>query len=495
MTVASNSTHLDDALAGGASSPVRAGRRVGGDPFVCVRGEGPYAFDDAGRRYVDYVMAYGPLLFGHTPPFLTGLDALAARGVVYGSTAPDELELARRIRAHLPSMERLRFATTGSEAVQSAVRVARAFTGRDAIVKFSGNYHGHFDLALQDAGASAETPDAARSGIPRAVVADLAVARYNDLDDVDRQLARTGDRLAAILVEPICGNMGLVETVPGFLEGLRERADRYGALLIFDEVITWLRLGLGGAQGRTGVTPDLTAVGKVLGGGFPIAAFGGRADVMAVLAPDGPCFTGGTHAGMPFAVAIASRVLDQLEREPELVYRDGSARAPPGGLDSRNASRAAFGLRRRAAGIDRGLQVPRGRADALVRRPAPRRPARVRRLLPRDARARRAAAAVAQRGDVPFHGARRRRRDAHRRRDHRKSARAARERRRVTAGRSSAQRTGVGYPAGERWPCASTLRTPNSQLSFEIFSVTVVALPASSTVVQNGSVVARRSTS
>jgi len=318
VAITSDSRDTDDALAGGASSPVRAGRRVGGDPFVCVRGEGPYAFDPEGRRYVDYVMAYGPLLFGHTPPFLTGLDALAARGVVYGSTSPDELALARRIRAHLPSMERLRFATTGSEAVQGAVRVARAFTGRDAILKFSGNYHGHFDLALQDAGASAETPVGARSGIPRAVVADLAVARYNDLDDVDRQLARTGDRLAAIVVEPICGNMGLVETVAGFLEGLRERADRDGALLIFDEVITWLRLGLGGAQRRTGVTPDLTAVGKVLGGGFPIAAFGGRADVMAVLAPDGPCFTGGTHAGMPFAVAIASRVLDHLEREPGL---------------------------------------------------------------------------------------------------------------------------------------------------------------------------------
>ncbi len=305
---------------------MRAGRRVGGEPFTCVRAEGAYAFDADGRRYVDYVMAYGPLLFGHTPPFLTGLDALAARGVVYGSTAPGELALAARIRSHLPSMERLRFTTTGSEAVQSAVRLARAFTGRDAILKFAGNYHGHFDLALQDAGASAETPDAARSGIPRAVVADLAVARYNDLADVDRQLTRIGERLAAIVVEPICGNMGLVETVPGFLEGLRERADRYGALLIFDEVITWLRLGLGGAQRRTGVTPDLTAVGKVLGGGFPIAAFGGRADVMAVLAPDGPCFTGGTHAGMPFAVAIASRVLEYLEREPAL-YAATEARA------------------------------------------------------------------------------------------------------------------------------------------------------------------------
>lgn len=297
---------------------MRAGRRVGGEPFVCVRADGPYAYDSDGRRYVDYVMAYGPLLFGHTPPFLRDLDALAARGVVYGSTTPDEIALAERIRTHLPSMEKLRFTTTGSEAVQSAVRVARAFTGRDAVLKFSGNYHGHFDLALQDAGASAETPHAERSGIPRAVVADLAVARYNDLDDVDRHLARTRGRLAAILVEPVCGNMGLVETQPGFLEGLRERADATGAVLIFDEIITWLRLGLGGAQARTGVTPDLTTIGKIMGGGFPIAAFGGREDVMAVLAPDGPCFTGGTHAGMPFAVAMALRVLDHLEREPQL---------------------------------------------------------------------------------------------------------------------------------------------------------------------------------
>ncbi len=317
---------LDDVLAGGASSPVRAGRRVGGEPFVCARAEGPYAFDRDGKRHIDYVMAYGPLLFGHTPPFLHGLDALAARGVVHGSTAPDELELAARIRGHLPSMEKLRFTTTGSEAVQSAVRVARAFTRRDAVLKFAGNYHGHFDLALQDAGASAETPDATGSGIPRAVVNDLAVARYNDLADVDRHLARIGDRLAAILVEPICGNMGLVPTASGFLEGLRERADRLGAVLIFDEVITWLRLGLGGAQARVGVRPDLTTVGKIVGGGFPLAAFGGRADVMAVLAPDGPCFTGGTHAGMPFAVAMGLRVLDHLEFDPSL-YTETDRRA------------------------------------------------------------------------------------------------------------------------------------------------------------------------
>ena len=311
----------DEALAGGVSSPVRAGRRVGGEPFICARGEGAYAYNASGRRFIDYVMAYGPLLFGHTPPFLHGLDELAAAGVVHGSTSRDELLLAERIRALLPSMEKLRFATTGSEAVQGALRAARAYTGRDAVLKFTGNYHGHFDLALQDAGASAQTPDAARSGIPRAVTADLAVARYNDLADVDRALDRLADAPAAILVEPICANMGLVEPVPGFLDGLRERADRSGAVLIFDEVITWLRLGTAGAQGRSGVRPDLTVIGKVLGGGFPLAAFGGRAEILSVLAPEGPCFTGGTHAGMPFAVAMGLRVLDHVEREAPALAR------------------------------------------------------------------------------------------------------------------------------------------------------------------------------
>ena len=315
------------ALAGGASSPVRTGWAVGGAPYVAVRGAGAYSYDAAGRRSIDYVMAYGPLLFGHGhPAFSTGLDGIAARGAVTGSTHPDELLLAERIRGHLPSMERLRFTTTGSEAVQSAVRVARAFTGRDVVLKFAGNYHGHFDLALQDAGASAHTEVPAHSGIPRAITHDLAVARYNDLADVDAHLARIGARLAAILVEPVVGNMGLVVPDPGFLEGLQARARAHGALLIFDEVITWLRLGLGGAQTRAGIAPDLTTVGKILGGGFPLAAFGGRSDVMAVLAPAGPCFTGGTHAGNPFAVAMGLRVLDWLERHAE-VYAQMDARA------------------------------------------------------------------------------------------------------------------------------------------------------------------------
>ncbi|GAC1408092.1 MAG: glutamate-1-semialdehyde 2,1-aminomutase [Candidatus Velthaea sp.] len=292
-----------------------------------VRGAGAYAYDAGGRRHIDYLMAYGPLLLGHAHPALTaGLDEIAARGAVFGSTCPDEIQLAERIARHLPSLERLRFTSTGSEAVMSAIRVARAYTGRDAVVKFSGNYHGHFDLALLDAGASAHTSSTAHSGIPRAATDDLFVARYNDLASVDTLLERCGDRLAAIVVEPIVGNMGLVVPDRGFLAGLQARAHARGALLIFDEVITWLRLGLHGAQARVGVIPDLTTIGKILGGGFPLAAFGGRADVMAVLAPDGPCFTGGTHAGNPFAVAMGLRTLEWLECN-EHVYGEMDRRA------------------------------------------------------------------------------------------------------------------------------------------------------------------------
>ena len=305
-------------LAGGCDSPVRSGWGVGGAPFLQTRGAGAYAFDDRDEQYVDYIMAYGPLLFGHNHAALTrNLDELAQRGVVHGATHPEEIRLAERIREYLPSMERMRFVSTGTEAVMSAIRVARAFTSRSLILKFAGNYHGHSDLALLNAGASAHTPDAARSGIPSGVMCDVAVARYNDLQSVDALLAGRERDLAAIIVEPIVGNMGYVTPVQGFLEGLRERATRYGALLIFDEVITWLRFGLRGAQARVGITPDMTTIGKIMGGGFPIAAFGGREDVMAVLAPLGATFTGGTHAGNPFCVGMAHRVLDLLEAHPE----------------------------------------------------------------------------------------------------------------------------------------------------------------------------------
>lgn len=304
-----------DVLAGGCDSPVRSGWGAGMPMFVQAGARGAHAYDEAGRRYVDYVMGYGPLLFGHThPKLVTGLDGIARDGFVWGNTHPHEIRLAERVRAHLPSMERMRFVSTGTEAVMSAIRVARAFTGRDRIVKFAGDYHGHSDVALIDAGASAAN---AGSGIPPSVRDEVLVARYNDLESVDRAIERSGCELAAIIVEPIGGNMGLVPPLFGFLEGLRQRATDCGALLVFDEVITWPRFGLGGAQGRFGVTPDLTLVGKIMGGGAPIAAFGGRRDVMEMLAPAGGVFTGGTHGGNPFCVAMAHRVLDLLEAHPE----------------------------------------------------------------------------------------------------------------------------------------------------------------------------------
>jgi glutamate-1-semialdehyde 2,1-aminomutase len=342
------------ALAGGASSPVRTGAAVGGAPFVQAGGRGAYAYDNDGRAYVDYVMAYGPLLFGHAHPALvTGLDELVERGSVFGSTHDEEVRLAGRIAGHLPSMERLRFVSTGTEAMMSALRVARAFTQRPLVVRFAGNYHGHFDGALHDAGASAKTGAGGRSGIGPGTRAETIVARYNDLDDVDEKLAGRETSLAAIAVEPIVANMGLVVPDAGFLEGLFERARRHGALVVFDEVITWLRLGLGGAQGILGHKSDLTALGKIMGGGFPLAAFGGRADVMNVLSPDGAAFTGGTFSGNPFCVAMGHRVLDLIEDNTEMYAT----------LEN-NSRRLAAGMR--AVLADGGLDYPVTQCASMV---------------------------------------------------------------------------------------------------------------------------------
>ena len=309
---------MQETLAGGCNSPVRSGWSVGEKPFLQSRGDRAYAFDENGERYIDYIMGYGPLFFGYNNPVLTaGRDELAARGALFGSTHAEEERLAQRIRGHVASMERVRFTTTGSEAMMSAIRVARAFTGRDLVVRFAGNYHGHFDAALFSAGASAQATQTGPSGIPEGVMQDVAVARYNELESVERAIHGRENELAAIVVEPVCANMGLVKARTDFFNGLRRLADASGALLIFDEIISWPRAGMGGEQAVTGIRPDLTAIGKVLGGGFPIAAFGGREDVMAVLAPDGAGFTGGTHAGNPFSVAIAHRVLDLLEAHPE----------------------------------------------------------------------------------------------------------------------------------------------------------------------------------
>ena len=382
---------LDSPLAGGASSPVRSGSAVGGAPFVQVCGRGAYAYDRDGRAYVDYVMAYGPLLFGHAyPALVSGLDALAARGSVFGSTHEDEVRLAERIAGHLPSMQRLRFVNTGTEAMMSALRVARAFTERPLVLRFAGNYHGHFDAALHDAGASAQTSDAPRSGIPPGVRAETIVARYNDLADVDQKLAGRETMLAAIAVEPIVGNMGLVLPQPGFLDGLFERARRHGALVVFDEVITWLRLGLAGAQ--AGRAPDLTALGKCMGGGFPLAAFGGRSDVMDALAPSGAAFSGGTFSGNPFCVAMGHRVLDLIERSPGM-YETLEANA----RDPRRARSRLSGDAMREHGR---REIPSRSTDTKLRRGRAVRSGSVRRLLSRDAGPRHPASAVVERTDV-----------------------------------------------------------------------------------------------
>jgi glutamate-1-semialdehyde 2,1-aminomutase len=304
-------------LAGGVDSPVRAGAPMGAAPPVIVRAAGSRIYDANGREYIDYLCGYGPVLLGHAHPGVTAAVHRALEdGAVFGATHPQEVRLAERIIAHMPSLERVRFVNTGTEACMSAIRLARAFTQREKIVRFAGNYHGHSDEMIFSAGASSASPPTLSSGVTRAVRADVLVLPYNDLAAAEAALVE--QPVAAVILEPVVGNMGLVMPRDGYLAGLRQACSRHGALLVFDEVITGFRLGLGGAQARYGVRPDLTCIGKTLGGGLPIAAFGGRAEIMAHLAPEGSVFQGGTFSGNPVCVAAAHAFLDALESEPRL---------------------------------------------------------------------------------------------------------------------------------------------------------------------------------
>jgi glutamate-1-semialdehyde 2,1-aminomutase len=301
-------------LPGGVDSPVRAFKSVGGTPLFITRGSGATIEDVDGNKYIDYVMSWGPLIHGHAPRgLLKALGAAAKRGTSFGAPSPLEHELGELVRRLVPSMARVRFVSSGTEAAISAVRVARAFTQRDRIIKFEGCYHGHGDAFLVKAGSGATTLGIPTSpGVPAAVAADTLLARYNDLDSVEALCFKHSGQIAAVIVEPIAGNMGLVPPATGFLEGLREICTRTGAVLIFDEVISGFRASAGGAQKIFGVTPDLTCLGKIIGGGLPVGAYGGREDIMALVAPAGPVYQAGTLSGNPLAMTAGLWALDRL---------------------------------------------------------------------------------------------------------------------------------------------------------------------------------------
>jgi len=317
-------------LPGGVNSPVRAFKAVGGQPLFIQRGEGAYLVDVDGNRYVDYVLSWGPLILGHAhPEVVAALQEAAALGTSYGAPCPQEVELARLVTEMMPSVEVVRFVNSGTEATMSALRLARAFTGRTKIVKFQGNYHGHADMLLVQAGSGVATlglPDS--PGVPPSTVADTLSARYNDLDSVARLFDSFEREIAAVIVEPVAGNMGMVPPAPGFLAGLRDLTAAHDALLIFDEVMTGFRVHPGGAQGLFDITPDITTLGKVIGGGLPVGAYGGRRDIMELVAPAGSMYQAGTLSGNPLAMtagAVTLRAIRQpgvwerLERTGEML--------------------------------------------------------------------------------------------------------------------------------------------------------------------------------
>jgi glutamate-1-semialdehyde 2,1-aminomutase len=301
-------------LPGGVDSPVRAFKAVGATPLFITRARGSVIQDADGHKYIDYVMSWGPLIHGHAPRgLLKVLAETAARGTSFGAPTELETRLAHRVAVLMPSMERVRFVSSGTEAAMSAARVARAATRRDRIVKFEGCYHGHADAFLVKAGSGAMTLGVPTSpGVAAAAAADTLLARYNDLESVQRVMDAAGGQVAAIFVEPIAGNMGLVPPRPGFLEGLRAICDRSGALLVFDEVISGFRAAAGGAQQVFSVRPDLTCLGKIIGGGLPVGAYGGRADVMELVAPAGPVYQAGTLSGNPLAMAAGLWALQEI---------------------------------------------------------------------------------------------------------------------------------------------------------------------------------------
>ena len=315
-------------IPGGVNSPVRAWKSVGGAPVFIARGNGSYIFDTVGRRYVDFVGSWGPLILGHAhPKVVQVVQRRAQQGFTFGAPTISEIELAEAVAAAVPSIKKVRLVSSGTEATMSAIRLARAFTGRSKILKFDGCYHGHSDGLLVKAGSGVATlslPDSA--GVPRSFARETLIAKYNDNQSLQTIFARHKKDIAAVIVEPICGNMGVIEPQPDFLPSLRQITRQNGSLLIFDEVITGFRVAYGGAQALYRVRPDLTCLGKILGGGLPLAAFGGRSEIMDLLAPAGPVYQAGTLSGNPLAVAAGFATIKLLSRSGTYERLDAKGR-------------------------------------------------------------------------------------------------------------------------------------------------------------------------
>jgi len=337
-------------IPGGVNSPVRAFRSVGGNPPFIARGRGAHIFDVDGNEYIDYVGSWGPLLLGHRhPEIIAALTAALKLGTSFGAPTEAEVDLAEAIRDAVPSVEMVRLVNSGTEATMSAIRVARGFTERDLIVKFEGCYHGHVDSLLVKAGSGVATLGIADTrGVPKAFCDTTIALPYNSPEAVEAAFRAHGDRIAAVIVEPVAGNMGCVPPLPGYLESLREITARHGALLIFDEVMTGFRVAFGGAQQRYGIHPDLTTLGKVIGGGLPVGAYGGRKDIMSIVAPSGPVYQAGTLSGNPLAVAAGRAMLRHLKAHPEVYTQletraaELCAAAPPGVTVNRVGSMFTF---------------------------------------------------------------------------------------------------------------------------------------------------------
>ncbi len=304
-------------MPGGVNSPVRAFKAVGGNPIVVKKGFGPYIEDVDGKRYIDFLMSWGPLILGHAhPEVVKAVKEASENGLSFGLTNPYEIELAQEVVSAVPSAERVRFVNSGTEAVMSAIRLARGVTGRKYIVKFEGCYHGHYDSVLVSAGSGVATLGIPGTpGIPEEIASLTFVLPYNDAQAVRELFEKEGDKIAAVIVEPVAGNMGVVPPEREFLQTLRDETQKHGAFLIFDEVITGFRLSLGGAQGLFGIKPDLTTLGKVVGGGMPVGAYTGREEIMSKVAPEGPVYQAGTLSGNPLSMAAGLATLKVLKRE------------------------------------------------------------------------------------------------------------------------------------------------------------------------------------